>query len=228
MLTGEFVGRVEPPTRTLGASLRARRENLGLSQAEVARRLGTSQQTYQRWESDGGLPRDREHFRRIAEFLDTSVVDVLTIAFVPEPGASDYEYERSIRDVEERIAEARQDENDEDSSVAPEILGPVTIARVRHIEAMLEEVAGANGSVMQLQRMVAEVRDAHGRLEDIQREIQSLRESRQQGLKTLADEVYELRRNQEECLRVHQEELEALRRDLNQTSNQEDEADSSR
>jgi transcriptional regulator with XRE-family HTH domain len=41
----------------LGATLRSRREELGLGQDDVARKLGVSQQTVSRWENGDATPR---------------------------------------------------------------------------------------------------------------------------------------------------------------------------
>ena len=59
--------------QTLGQALRARREQLGLSQAEVAERLRTTQGNLSRWERDVTEPRDTDTYVDLASFLDVPI-----------------------------------------------------------------------------------------------------------------------------------------------------------
>jgi len=63
-------------TKTLGEALGDRREKLGLTQEEVAQRLGITQGNYSRWERDLTEPRDAESFVNLSEFLKTSLKGV--------------------------------------------------------------------------------------------------------------------------------------------------------
>ncbi len=56
------------PKATLGRRLRAARIGLGLTQGELARRVGLEQQTLSRWELDVRAP-NTAHRKRIGEIL---------------------------------------------------------------------------------------------------------------------------------------------------------------
>jgi len=59
--------------QTLGAALQDRRTALGLSQAEAARQMGTTQGNLSRWERDLTEPRDVDAYELVAEFLGISL-----------------------------------------------------------------------------------------------------------------------------------------------------------
>jgi transcriptional regulator with XRE-family HTH domain len=162
--------------RTLADGLRRERERRNLTQQEVADLLGTSQQSYHRWETGSGQPRDREHFRRIAQHLGLSVLDVLTLAFVPEEDVPSHEIERRIRDVEARIATIGREERDGDGNApaSGETLATVTLARVRHIETMVEQIGGTNGRLTQLEDLVREVKSSQARLTALEAQLREL------------------------------------------------------
>lgn len=170
-----MMGEMPDQPRTLAEALRRERERRNLTQQEVADVLGTSQQSYHRWETGSGLPRDREHFHGIGQHLGLSVLDVLTLAFVPEEGVPTHEIERRIRDVEARIAMEREDQDPHGGALAPgDTLATVTLARVRHIEAMVEQIGGTNGRLTQLEDMVREVRAAQARLTVLESQLREL------------------------------------------------------
>lgn len=56
----------------LGWFIATRRKSLGLTQAELAERIGVSKSAIAKWETDGGLP-DRDNLRRLAEIMKVSV-----------------------------------------------------------------------------------------------------------------------------------------------------------
>lgn len=171
-----MMGEMPDQPRTLAEALRQERGRRNLTQQEVADLLGTSQQSYHRWETGSGLPRDREHFRRIGQHLGRSVLDVLTLAFVPEEDVPTHEIERRIRDVEARIAMMEREEQDPGGNAPAEAdtLATVTLARVRHIEAMVEQIGGTNGRLTQLEDMVREVRAAQARLTVLEAQLREL------------------------------------------------------
>jgi transcriptional regulator with XRE-family HTH domain len=63
----------------LGKTLRRRRDELGISQSDLARRLGVQQQTVSRWESGGSLPRPVRILQLAAE-LEVGHDDLLRSA----------------------------------------------------------------------------------------------------------------------------------------------------
>jgi len=70
---------MDAKTKTLGEALGDRREKLGLTQEEVAQRLGITQGNYSRWERDLTEPRDAESFVNLSEFLKTSLKGVAVL-----------------------------------------------------------------------------------------------------------------------------------------------------
>jgi transcriptional regulator with XRE-family HTH domain len=67
-----------------------RREELGLSQGELAERVGVSQQTISRWESGLAIPQP-ERVLALAEVLDLDEERLLGYAgYIPKPDRSHY------------------------------------------------------------------------------------------------------------------------------------------
>jgi len=64
---------------TLGQALRARRDELGLRQDQVADRLGTSQGNLSRWERDLTEPREIQTYRVVADFLEISTPQLASL-----------------------------------------------------------------------------------------------------------------------------------------------------
>jgi transcriptional regulator with XRE-family HTH domain len=62
--------------QTLGNAIRARREELEMNQAVVARILHTTQGNLSRWERDLTEPKDTETYRSLAAFLEVSLTDL--------------------------------------------------------------------------------------------------------------------------------------------------------
>ncbi len=56
----------------LGWFISTRRNNMRLTQEELADKVGVSKSAIAKWETDGGLP-DRDNLRRIAEVMGTTV-----------------------------------------------------------------------------------------------------------------------------------------------------------
>lgn len=67
---------------TLGQRLRERRRELGLTQEEVAARLGVAQQTVGRWEAGASRPRDAVHLEAVAGFLGVSREEAIVASYV--------------------------------------------------------------------------------------------------------------------------------------------------
>jgi DNA-binding transcriptional regulator YiaG len=64
--------------RRWGANIKAGRSVLGLSQQDLARLVGTTQQSVCRWEAGDAAPRD--HFKvRVAEALHQDVVQLFPL-----------------------------------------------------------------------------------------------------------------------------------------------------
>lgn len=63
----------------LSEAIRLRREELGLDQSELARRLGVGQQTVSRWETGTGLPR-RDRLPQLADSLELDAGQLLRLA----------------------------------------------------------------------------------------------------------------------------------------------------
>jgi transcriptional regulator with XRE-family HTH domain len=67
---------MEYAERTLGEAVRLRRSELGLSQAELAGHLATTQGNLSRWERDLTEPRELATYADLAEFLDISLEEL--------------------------------------------------------------------------------------------------------------------------------------------------------
>lgn len=72
-------GMTDDPADRFPERLRARRDDLGLAQEEVARRVGVAVRVYARWEAGETEPRAK-HLRRLAQVLATSVEDLYPLA----------------------------------------------------------------------------------------------------------------------------------------------------
>ncbi len=56
----------------LGKFLSSRRGLMGLTQEEMAQKIGVSKSAIAKWETDGGLP-DRDNLRKISEVMNVSL-----------------------------------------------------------------------------------------------------------------------------------------------------------
>ncbi len=90
---------------TFGEKVRQARRSKGLSQEELAEKLGKSRRTVIDWESDKALPRTRKVCEELAEVLGLNVSVLLSddSAFISEAGEM-YGY-RGRRDARELVAE---------------------------------------------------------------------------------------------------------------------------
>lgn len=101
-------------TATFGDRVAAAREALGLSQAQLARRLGVKTQTIDAWEADRSEPR-ANRLQMLAGLLNVSIMWIMTgegagIDFPAEDPASDLLKEtlgeiRLLRTEQQRLAE---------------------------------------------------------------------------------------------------------------------------
>ena len=60
---------------SFGQFIALRRKHLGLTQEELADRVGVSKSAIAKWEIDGGLP-DRDNLKRLSEAINVSVDDL--------------------------------------------------------------------------------------------------------------------------------------------------------
>ncbi len=58
--------------RSFGRFIAKRRKGLGMTQEQLADKVGVSKSAIAKWETDGGLP-DRDNLKRLAESLDMTV-----------------------------------------------------------------------------------------------------------------------------------------------------------
>ena len=58
--------------KSLGYFIAARRKQMGLTQEELAHRIGVSKSAIAKWETNGGLP-DRDNLKRLSEVMKVSV-----------------------------------------------------------------------------------------------------------------------------------------------------------
>ncbi len=61
--------------KTLGQFIANRRNQMQLTQEELAEKVGVSKSAIAKWETDGGLP-DRDNLRKLAEIINMSVDDL--------------------------------------------------------------------------------------------------------------------------------------------------------
>lgn len=95
---------------TFGEKLRGWREIAGLSQVEMAERLGVTQQTVSDWERDRGLPH-QSRASKIEEVLDLGPqVALLAIHAASTGHASSGGDEPEPADLDGRLAELTDDE----------------------------------------------------------------------------------------------------------------------
>ena len=59
----------------LGVFIARRRKYMGLTQEELAKRIGVSKSAIAKWETNGGIP-DRDNLKKIAEVMKVSVDDL--------------------------------------------------------------------------------------------------------------------------------------------------------
>ena len=72
----------------LGSFIATRRKHLGLTQEELADKIGVSKSAIAKWETDGGLP-DRDNLKRLSEAINVSVDDLHRIINSSETDGKD-------------------------------------------------------------------------------------------------------------------------------------------
>ena len=77
---------MDAPLKGLGARLRQAREKVGLSGAEVARRIGVERQTINNWELGRSAPQ-MSNLQRFAEVVGLSVSELLSGLDAPDRGS---------------------------------------------------------------------------------------------------------------------------------------------
>ena len=60
---------------SLGKFISSRIKYMGLTQEELAERVGVSKSAIAKWETDGGIP-DRDNLKRLSEIINVSVDDL--------------------------------------------------------------------------------------------------------------------------------------------------------
>ena len=60
---------------SLGRFISLRRRHMGLTQEELAEKVGVSKSAIAKWETDGGIP-DRDNLKRLSEIINVSVDDL--------------------------------------------------------------------------------------------------------------------------------------------------------
>lgn len=151
------------PPRTLSDALRRRRDRLGMSQDEVAKRLDTIQPTYQRWEAGTARPTKEADLRRLADHLEMDARDVLELIYLPGNDVPDRVDADQLREVVEGLAEAQEQlelETGVNNARDEESLARLTLRRVRKIEVLFQEVTGESGRLAKLEEMMGELRAA--------------------------------------------------------------------
>ncbi len=89
-------------------TLSVRREEVGLSQAELAQRIGVSQQTVSRWESGTGIPQPKR-IAALAKHLDMEEERLLSYAGYLR-GGDRSQYWQDFQAIYERIVELSDQE----------------------------------------------------------------------------------------------------------------------
>ncbi len=74
----------------LGRFLASRRRLMGLTQEELADRIGVSKSAIGKWETDGGLP-DRDNLKKISEVMNVSVDELHRIIKSEEYSDMDFD-----------------------------------------------------------------------------------------------------------------------------------------
>ena len=74
----------------LGRFLSSRRRLMGLTQEEMADRIGVSKSAIGKWETDGGLP-DRDNLKKISEVMNVSVDELHRIIKSEEYSDKDFD-----------------------------------------------------------------------------------------------------------------------------------------
>ena len=64
----------------IGSNIQSRRKMVGLTQEQLAERLGVSRQTVSKWETGGGSP-NLDSLQAVARLFDVSVDDLLVYCF---------------------------------------------------------------------------------------------------------------------------------------------------
>lgn len=92
------------PHRSLGEELYAERHRRGLTQTDVATMIGTSQPNYARWEIGKSRPQAQDHLRKLAEFLGWDVIDVLSLAYLPDHESPTQTLRRDVDELKGQMA----------------------------------------------------------------------------------------------------------------------------
>ena len=74
---------------SFGRFISGRRKHLGMTQADLAKKIGVSKSAIAKWETDGGLP-DRDNLRKLSDALNMSVNDLHQIIEHEEINAADW------------------------------------------------------------------------------------------------------------------------------------------
>ena len=72
---------------TLGRFIALRRNHMGLTQEELAEKIGVSKSAIAKWETDGGIP-DRDNLKRLSEKMHVSVDELHRIINREAPDAN--------------------------------------------------------------------------------------------------------------------------------------------
>ncbi len=75
---------------SLGYFIAARRKQMGLTQKELAHKIGVSKSAIAKWETNGGLP-DRDNLKRLSEIMKVSVDELHLVINNAEARITDLE-----------------------------------------------------------------------------------------------------------------------------------------
>ncbi|MGF1503371.1 MAG: helix-turn-helix domain-containing protein [Paracoccaceae bacterium] len=92
---------------TFGDRLALARNRQGLTQSQLARRLGLRVQTVKNWETDRSEPR-ANRLQMLAGFLNVSMIWLMTGAGAGAPSAEEGEADHTPHDLREALAELRE------------------------------------------------------------------------------------------------------------------------